>query len=44
LTIDVVAAVLKAGGDRLGENVALYRSALAEVQQVYVRAASGANH
>jgi hypothetical protein len=40
LTIDVVAAILKAGDDRLGENVALYRSALAEVQQVYVRAAS----
>ena len=42
LTIDVVAAILKAGDDRLGENVALYRSALAEVQQVYVRAASSA--
>ena len=42
LTIDVVAAILKAGGDRLGENVALYRSALAEVQQVYVRTASSA--
>jgi hypothetical protein len=40
LTIDVVAAMLKAGDERLGENVALYRNALAEVQQLYVRAAS----
>jgi len=43
LTIDIVAAILKAGGERLGENVALYRSALAEVQQVYVRAAASAS-
>jgi hypothetical protein len=42
LTIDIVAAILKAGDERLGENVALYRSALAEVQQVYVRAAASA--
>jgi hypothetical protein len=42
LTIDVVAAMLKAGDERLGENVALYRNALAEVQQLYVRAASNA--
>jgi hypothetical protein len=40
LTIDVVAAMLKAGDERLGENVELYRNALAEVQQLYVRAAS----
>ncbi|MGA2968684.1 MAG: hypothetical protein ABSE75_02650 [Acidimicrobiales bacterium] len=40
LTIDIVAAIVKAGDERLGENVALYRSALAEVQQVYVRAAA----
>lgn len=40
LTIDVVAAMIQAGGERLGEHVGLYRSALAEVQQVYVRAAS----
>jgi hypothetical protein len=39
LTIDVVAAILKAGGDRLGEHRDLYLNALAEVQQVYVRAA-----
>jgi hypothetical protein len=38
LTIDIVAAMLKAGGERLGEHVELYRNALAEVQQVYVRA------
>lgn len=40
LTIDVVAAMIQAGGERLGEHVGLYRSALAEVQQVYVRAAA----
>lgn len=40
LAIDVVHAMVEAGGDRLGEHVGLYRSALAEVQQVYVRAAS----
>ena len=43
LTIDVVAAMLKAGDERLGENVTLYRNALAEVQQLYVRAASGSS-
>ena len=40
LVIDVVAAMLEAGGDRLGEHVTLYRNALAEVQQVYVRAST----
>ena len=40
LSIDVVAAMLKAGDERLGEHVELYRNALAEVQQVYVRAAT----
>jgi hypothetical protein len=40
LCIDVVAAMIKAGDVRLGEHVELYRNALAEVQQVYVRAAS----
>ena len=39
LVIDTVAAMLQAGGERLGEHVDLYRNALAEVQQVYVRAA-----
>jgi hypothetical protein len=34
--------MLQAGGDRLGEHVALYRNALAEVQQLYVRAAAPA--
>ena len=38
LTIDVVAAMIKAGGERLGSHADLYRSALAEVQRVYVRA------
>jgi hypothetical protein len=40
LVIDTVAAMLQAGGERLGEHAALYRNALAEVQQLYVRAAS----
>jgi hypothetical protein len=43
LTIDIVAAMLKAGDQRLGENVAIYRSALAEVQQLFVRAATTAS-
>ena len=38
LVIDAMSAVLDAGGERLGPNVTLYRSALAEIQQVYVRA------
>jgi hypothetical protein len=42
LAIDVVAAMIKAGDERLGEHVELYRNALAEVQQVYVRAALAA--
>jgi hypothetical protein len=41
LVIDTVAAMVNAGGERLGEHVDLYRNALAEIQQVYVRAASG---
>lgn len=40
LVIDTIAAMLQAGGERLGEHVALYRNALAEVQQLYLRAAS----
>jgi hypothetical protein len=40
LVIDTIAAMLQAGGERLGEHVELYRNALAEVQQLYVRAAS----
>ena len=40
LTIDVVSAMVKAGGERLGEHADLYRNAIAEVQQVYVRAAT----
>jgi len=38
LVIDAVAAMLSATGDRLGEHASIYRNALAEVQQVYVRA------
>ena len=40
LVIDTVSAMLQAGGERLGEHVDLYRNAMAEVQQVYVRATS----
>ena len=40
LVIDTVAAMVSAAGDRLGEHSELYRSALAEVQQAYVRAKS----
>lgn len=40
LVIDVVSGMLDAGGERLGEHAALYRNALAEVQQVYVRAST----
>jgi hypothetical protein len=43
LVIDTVAAMLSAGGERLGENIDLYRSALAEVQQAYVRAKASTN-
>jgi hypothetical protein len=40
LVIDTIAAMLHAGGTRLGEHVELYKNALAEVQQLYVRAAT----
>jgi hypothetical protein len=40
LVIDTLSAMLSAGGDRLGEHVSLYRNALAEVQQVFVRAST----
>jgi hypothetical protein len=40
LVIDIVSAMLNAARDRLGEHVDLYRSALAEMQQAYVRAAT----
>jgi predicted ATP-grasp superfamily ATP-dependent carboligase len=40
LVIDIVSAMLNAARDRLGEHVELYRSALAEMQQAYVRAAN----
>jgi hypothetical protein len=41
LLIDVAGAIVAAGGERLGANLELYRQALAEVQQLYVRATSG---
>jgi hypothetical protein len=40
LCIDVVSAMINAGGERLGEHVGLYRNALAEVQQVFIRAST----
>jgi hypothetical protein len=40
LVIDTLSAMINAGGERLGEHVDLYRNALAEVQQVFVRATS----
>jgi hypothetical protein len=40
LVIDTLAAMINAGGERLGEHVDLYRNALAEVQLVFVRAAT----
>jgi len=43
LVVDVMAAMLDAGRERLGPNLSLYRSALAEIQQVYVRASQGVN-
>lgn len=39
LVIDTLGAMLSASGERLGEHVTLYRNALAEIQQVFVRAA-----
>ena len=38
LVIDAMAALLDAGDQRLGVHLSLYRSALAEIQQVFVRA------
>jgi hypothetical protein len=43
LVIDAVAAMVNAGGERLGEHVDLYRSALAEIQQAYARAKSSSS-
>lgn len=44
LVIDTVAAMIDAAGNRLGEYVELYRSALSEVQQAYVRATVAARN
>lgn len=38
LVIDTVAAMVNVGGERLGEHIDLYRGALAEIQQAFVRA------
>ncbi len=40
LVIDTIKAMLQVGGERLGEHVELYRNALAEVQQLFVRAST----
>lgn len=38
LVIDSISAMISGVGDRLGENSPLYKAALAELQQAYVRA------
>jgi hypothetical protein len=43
LVIDTASAMVNAGGERLGEHVDLYRNAIAEIQQAYVRAVSAEN-
>jgi hypothetical protein len=40
LVIDMVSAMIASAGDRLGENVGLYKNALAELQQAYLRSNS----
>ena len=40
LVIDTVSAMVSAVGDRLGENTSLYKAALAELQQAFVRAST----
>lgn len=42
MVIDVMAAMLDVGDERLGANLSLYRTALAEIQQVFVRASLAA--
>jgi hypothetical protein len=41
LIIDNLQAIIETSGERLGEHTPLYRSALAELQQAYVRASAG---
>jgi hypothetical protein len=43
LVLDTLGAILNAGSGRLGEHEALYKAALAEAQQAYVRAANPTN-
>ena len=38
--IDVLTSMMDTGGDSLGEHAGLYRNALSEVQQAFVRASS----
>lgn len=38
LVIDVASAIIKSGDQRLGDHIHLYKNALAELQQAYVRA------
>jgi hypothetical protein len=42
LVIDTMSAIITSGDERLGPNAPLYRSALAEIQQAFVRATSAA--
>ncbi len=43
LAIDGAAAIVTSGGERLGDHLSLYRTALAEVQQAWVRVAGSAS-
>ena len=43
LVIDVMAAMLDTAEERLGPHASLYRNALAEIQQVFVRASLAAS-
>ena len=40
LVIDVASAVISSGADRLGEHSDIYKSALSELQQAFVRASA----
>lgn len=43
LVLDTVEAMIVVGGERLGEHIDLYRTALEEVRQAYARTVSAAS-
>jgi len=43
LVIDIATSIIKVGDERLGEHHEIYRTALAEVQQAFVRASAVGN-